>query len=97
MAHKEEDYGFSFWLREKVIPPLIVATCIGLFATYLQIVRLVDAHDVTRSEVSALKVQVNTMQEQYVKRTELLEVMKRVEQQLEIVLLKAKSKDNGKQ
>lgn len=81
---------FWVWMRDKVIPSITVAICVGMFATYIQVVRLIDAHEVTRLEVAAIKIQVGIMQEQYVKRTELLEIMKRVEQQLEIVLLKAR-------
>lgn len=84
------------WMRDKVMPSLIIMIVIGVAATYIQVQRLGDSFEHTRGEVAELRTEVNTIKEAYVKRIELTEVLKRVEQQLEIVLLKARENNRGK-
>ena len=88
---QQQRFQFWEWVRDKVMPSLIVALCIGVFATYVQTIRLVDAHENTRAEVIALKAEVANMRENYVRRLELIEIQKRIEQQLEIIILKSRN------
>lgn len=86
----QKKFEFWIWVRDKVIPSLIIALCIGVFATYVQIIRLVDAHENTRAELLVVKAEVANMRESYVKRIELIELQKQMSQQLEIIILKSR-------
>jgi hypothetical protein len=92
MTRPDDEFYFWYWLRDKIVPALLIALCLGVFGIYTQIVRLVDAHETTRSQLHEVKAEVAAMREAYVKRIELLELLKRVEQQLEIALLKAEKR-----
>jgi hypothetical protein len=83
---------FDFWglIRERVVPSLIVAICGGMFLTYVKVVQLGDSMETTKRDLTALTAKVASIEDAYVKRTELLEIMKRIEQQQELILLKAK-------
>lgn len=92
MKRPDDDFNFWHWVRDKIVPALLIALCLGVFGIYTQIVRLVDAHETTRAQLFEVKAEVASMKESYVKRIELLELLKRVEQQLEIALLKAEKR-----
>tara|TARA_R110000868_G_scaffold54575_1_gene170489 strand:+ start:5726 stop:6100 length:375 start_codon:yes stop_codon:yes gene_type:complete len=87
-------------LAVKVIPPLMVACVIavtgGAWATYNSVNKLIDKtsqHDAdftaVRTEIALLKADLKNLESSSVKRQELLEILKRVEQQLEIALLRS--------
>ena len=92
MTRRDDEFHFWYWVRDKIVPSLLIALCLGVFGIYTQIVRLVDAHETTRSQLADVRADVALMKESYVKRLELLELLKRVEQQLEIALLKAEKR-----
>lgn len=80
-------------LATKVVPPLMVACVIvvtgGAWATYNSVNKLIDKtsqHDV---EIAALRAEVKAVETASVKRQELLDILKRVEQQMEIALLRS--------
>lgn len=90
MTVAQRKFDFWVWIRDKVMPSLIIALCIGVFATYVQIIRLVDSHEIMRSELISVKAEVANIKESYVKRIELIELQKQMSQQLEIIILKSK-------
>jgi len=90
MTVAQRKFDFWVWIRDKVMPSLIIALCVGVFATYVQIVRLVDSHEIMRSELISVKAEVANIKESYVKRIELIELQKQMSQQLEIIILKSK-------
>ena len=80
-------------LAMKVIPPLMVACILivsgGAWATYNSVNKLIDKtaqHDI---EIEALRAELKSIDLASVKRQELLDILKRVEQQLEIALLRS--------
>lgn len=90
MTVAQRKFDFWVWIRDKVMPSLIIALCVGVFATYVQIIRLVDSHEIMRSELTSIKAEVANIKESYVKRIELIELQKQMSQQLEIIILKSK-------
>lgn len=96
MTRPDDDFHLWIWVRDRIVPTLLIALCLGVFGTYMQVVRLVDSHDTTRAQLIEVKAEVAAMRESYVKRLELLELLKRVEQQLEIALLKAEKRPEKK-
>lgn len=90
MTVAQRKFDFWVWIRDKVMPSLIIALCVGVFATYVQIIRLVDSHEIMRSELISVKAEVANIKESYVKRIELIELQKQMSQQLEIIILKSK-------
>jgi hypothetical protein len=82
------------WFVEKVLPGLfiLVATSVGgsSFAIWKNVNDLSTSVSIQEREIQLLKVSVKELQAQSVTRPELLETMKRVEQQLEIIMLKSK-------
>lgn len=97
MNNNENSFNIFHWFMDKIVPALLIALCMGVFGIYTQIVRLVDSHEITRAQLAEVKAEVAIMRESYVKRLELLELLKRVEQQLEIALLKASRKYKGQE
>ena len=84
------------WFTEKVLPGLFLLTASlvigGTFSIYRTIDDLSDALQSQQREITLLQVSVKELQTNSVTRSELLETMKRVEQQLEIMMLRAKIK-----
>ena len=93
----------SDWAN-KIIPPLIVAAVIavsaGAMATYMAVDKITNKvadheqrlHDLKirhENDIASLRAQVAAVEANSVKRSELLEILKRVEQQLEIALLRS--------
>jgi len=88
----------------KIIPPLIVAAvlaiCGGAWATYMAVEKITNKvaehdrrlHDLTVKqdrELDILRANLATVEANSIKRAEILEMMKRIEQQLEIALLRS--------
>jgi hypothetical protein len=84
------------WFTEKVLPSLFVTMTLtvigGAWAIYRTIDDLSDALQSQQKDITLLQVSVKELQANSVTRSELLETMKRVEQQLEIMMLRAKIK-----
>ena len=82
------------WLNfaDKVLPSLFVATAIGVGAASFGIWQSVAKLSFAVEQQEARLLKIESQLSNYVTRAELLEVLKRVEQQLEIALLKANIK-----
>lgn len=82
------------WFFERVLPPLFTALTIGVItsgiATYNSVQSLTSKINETDRQVAELKVRVEEVSTRSVNRVELLETMKRVELQLELMMVKAK-------
>lgn len=82
------------WFVEKVLPGLFVAITLSVVATSVAIWKSVA--EITGSlknhetQLADLRQEVKVVREQAVMRSELLETLKRVEQQLQIALLEAR-------
>lgn len=80
-------------LAVKVIPPLMVACVVvitsGAWATYNSVSKLIDKTSQHDTELAALKAEIKGIEAASVKRQELLDILKRVEQQMEIALLRS--------
>ena len=81
------------WFVEKVLPGLFltVAVTVGStsFAIWQSVAELSNTVKNHERQLENLRIEVQTAKSAMVTRTELLETMKRVEQQLEITLLRA--------
>lgn len=84
--------GFSAF-TVKIIPPLVVASILsvsaGAWATYRNVQELTDKMREHDSKITHIQNRLELIEVGVVKRTELLELLKRVEQQLEIALLRS--------
>lgn len=82
------------WFVEKILPPLFILVATSVAASSLAIWKNVNDLSISVSvqerEIQLLKVGLKELQLQSVSRSELLETMKRVEQQLEIMMLRSK-------
>lgn len=77
------------WFTEKVLPGLFLAVAVFMGGTAFAMWRTVEelSYKMNSQEVRINKIEIEM--KELVKRTELLETLKRVEQQLQIVLLQA--------
>jgi short-subunit dehydrogenase involved in D-alanine esterification of teichoic acids len=77
------------WFTEKVLPGLFLAVAVSMGGTAFVMWRTVDklSYQINSQEVRLNKLEVQIANS--VTRNELLETLKRVEQQLQIVLLQA--------
>lgn len=97
-------FAFLTDWANRIIPPLLVAAVIGIsggaWATYSAVAKITDKvaeHDRMLAELKTsnerqlalLQARIDQVEANSVKRTELLEILKRVEQQLEIALLRS--------
>ena len=77
------------WFTEKVLPSLFLAVAVSVaatsFAIWQSVAELTSTVKYHKERLDRLEV----AQQQLVTRTELLETLKRVEQQLQIVLLQS--------
>jgi hypothetical protein len=88
----------------KIIPPLIVAAviaiCSGAWVTYTAVEKITNKvvdhdrqiHDLKirqENDIALIRAQIASVEANSVRRTELLEMLKRIEQQLEIALLRS--------
>jgi len=82
------------WFVETILPPLFVAMAVAVGSASALIWKNVNDLSISVSvqerEIQLLKVGLKELQLQSVSRSELLETMKRVEQQLEIMMLRSK-------
>lgn len=86
MAHQLSPWE---WFTEKVLPGLFLSVAIGVvgtsFAVWQTVAQLTNAIQDHERRLIALEVD----SKEFIKRTEMLETLKRVEQQLQIVLLQS--------
>ena len=82
------------WFVENMLPPLfvLVATSVGgaSLAIWKNVNELSTSVATQERDIQLLKIGLKELQAQSVSRSELLETMKRVEQQLEIMMLRSK-------
>jgi hypothetical protein len=82
------------WFTDRVLPQLFVALVLavsgGMWLTYTTVTELVGRMESQQREISGLQNRMNNVESSLVTKTELLETLKRVEQQLEIVMLRNK-------
>lgn len=82
------------WFTDKVLPPVFAALTISTiaagFATYQAVQGLTSKLESTDKKVTQLESRIEYVQANSVTRTELLETMKRVELQLELMMAKAR-------
>lgn len=82
------------WFTDKVLPPVFAALTISTiaagFATYQAVQGLTSKLESTDKKVTQLEAKIEHVQANAVTRAELLETMKRVELQLELMMAKAK-------
>jgi hypothetical protein len=84
------------WFTEKVLPGLflLIASLVigGTWSIYRTVSELSAAVQSHQKDITLLQISVKELQVNSVTRSELLETVKRVEQQLEIMMLRAKIK-----
>jgi hypothetical protein len=77
----------------KIIPPLLAVSVVGItggaWATFNSVNKLTDKVAQHELELEALRKRIDSVEASGIKRQELLEILKRVEQQLEIALLRS--------
>lgn len=102
MYENAKECGPWSWFVEKVLPGLfitltvsVIATSVAMWQTVTKITAVLENHD---QQISALKQDLKIVREQAVMRSELLEILKQVQQQLQITILEARlnSKSFGK-
>lgn len=81
------------WFTDKVLPSLFVATAMAVsgsaWFTYRTVIEVANEQVVMKREIEEVKSDIRQLREVTVQKSELLETMKRVEQQLEIMMLRA--------
>lgn len=81
------------WFTDKVLPQLFVALVLavsgGMWLTYTTVNAMVSRLENHQREIDSLKQRVANVETTLVTKTEMLETLKRVEQQLEIMMLRA--------
>jgi hypothetical protein len=82
-------YEWAEWVTKAVL----VAICGLLWQMNLDITRSLHELKNHGKEISELKAEMSAVKQGYVSRNEAMEMMKRVEQQLEIIVLQNKIKE----
>ena len=86
------------WFTDKILPPLFVALCLalsgGMWATYKSVESIGYTLNQQQREIEALRARISHVETSLVTKAEMLETLKRVEQQLEIMMLRAGIKAN---
>lgn len=81
------------WFTDKVLPQLFVALVLavsgGMWLTYTTVNTMVSKLEGQQRDIDELKTDVANIKATLVTKTEMLETLKRVEQQLEIMMLRA--------
>jgi hypothetical protein len=87
------------WFTDKVLPPvfafLAIASITAGFATYTAVHSLTSKVENTDKEIILLKSEVKAISANSVTRSEMLDTMKRVELQLELMMARAGIKKNA--
>jgi type II secretory pathway component PulJ len=91
-APQKNDHPWE-WFTDRVLPSLFVALCLalggGMWMTYQSVVNIGHILDRQQREIEALRARISHVETSLVTKSDLLETMKRVEQQLEIMMLRA--------
>jgi len=81
------------WFLDKVLPQLFVALVLavsgGMWLTYTTVNAMVSKMDNQQREIDSLQADMAYVKANMVTTTQQLETMKRIEQQLEIMMLRA--------
>ena len=81
------------WFTDKVLPPVFAAMCIGAmmsgFATYQAVQALTNRVEQHEKDLVQLKARIEAVATSSVTRAELLETLKRVELQLQLMMAQA--------
>ena len=81
------------WFTDKVLPQLFVALVLavsgGLWLTYKTVTTMVNQMESQQREIEVIKNRLSNVESNLVTKAEMLETLKRVEQQLEIMMLRA--------
>lgn len=81
------------WFTDKVLPSLFVllasAVCAVLWANYNAVQTLASKQEIQGRDLEQMKAEVTAIKSAYMTRMEVLETVKRIEQQLEIQMLRA--------
>lgn len=81
------------WFTEKVLPPVFAALTLGAItsgiATYQAVQTLTSKLEVSDKKIAQLEARIDSVAAHSVTRAELLETLKRVELQLELMMAKA--------
>lgn len=81
------------WFTDKVLPPLFVALCLtvagGVWAVYKSVDKLTVSVESLQRDNDSIKARIASLESSTLTKTEMLETLKRVEQQLEIMMLRA--------
>lgn len=89
---KNDDHAWT-WFTDRVLPALFVALCMalsgGMWMTYRTVLTLTHTMESQSREIEALRARISHVETSLVTKSDLLETMKRVEQQLEIMMLRA--------
>lgn len=98
--NKSTDHRWQ-WFTDKVLPQLFVALVLavsgGMWLTYTTVNTMVSRLESQQRDIDTLKHDVSNIKANLVTKTEMLETLKRVEQQLEIMMLRAGIKTKGEQ
>lgn len=89
-----ESCGPWAWFVERVLPGLFVAITLSVIATsvaiWQSVAKISQSLENHEEQIKVLRQEVKIVRDQAVMRSELLETLKRVEQQLQIALLEAR-------
>lgn len=100
VAKNSENHRWQ-WFTDKVLPQLFVALVLavsgGMWLTYTTVNTMVSRLENQQRDIDTLKNDVSNIKANLVTKTEMLETLKRVEQQLEIMMLRAGIKTKGEQ
>lgn len=81
------------WFTGKVLPPLFVGMCMAvcsvLWMTYNTAQRVESRQEALQRQVDTMAAEMAAVKTGYMTRMEVLETIKRIEQQLEIQMLRA--------
>jgi hypothetical protein len=93
MQRKDDDHPVILFLGRwfmQILVAITIAFCAGSFSLFLTVRDLTGAVKNNTEDIKGIQTELNAIRTNSVTRSELLEILKRVEQQLEIMTLKAK-------
>lgn len=93
MTKRDDDHPVILFLGRWFMQILVVITiafCTGSASLFLTVRDLTGAVKMNTEDIKSIQSELNTIRTNSITRSELLEILKRVEQQLEIMTLKAK-------
>lgn len=74
----------------QILVAVSITFCAGAFSLFLSVRDLTGAVKANTDDIKSIQSELNSIRTNSITRSELLEILKRVEQQLEIMTLKAK-------